>query len=179
LGGLLGQDHSVLLSRPGAKAMTQSRFHSPYHSLRPTRRALLWTVLGMCTLGNRPVRGESTPPFRILVHPDNPANSVSKDFATDVFLKRTTRWSDGETARPVDQRADTGVRRMFSESVLRRSVSAVKRYWQQRIFSGRDLPPPELDGDEAVVGYVLKHRGAIGYVSVGAKIDRAKAVSVQ
>ncbi len=98
---------------------------------------------------------------------------------TDVFLKRTTRWNDGETAHPVDQRADSSVRRSFSDSVLRRSVSAVKRYWQQRIFSGRDLPPPELENDDAVVGYVLKHRGAIGYVSGGAKLDRTKSVSVQ
>ncbi len=80
---------------------------------------------------------------------------------------------------PVDQRANSSVRQTFSEAVLRRSVSAVKRYWQQRIFSGRDLPPLEVDSDEAVVAYVLKHRGAIGYVSGGAKIDRTKVVSVQ
>jgi len=119
------------------------------------------------------------PGFRILVHPENPATSVSKDFVTDVFLKRLTRWHDGETAHPVDQRADSMVRKSFSDSVLRRSVAAVKRYWQQRIFSGRDLPPPEFDSDEAVVGYVLKHRGAIGYVSVSAKLDRTKTVTVQ
>jgi len=159
--------------------MTQSRVHSQPPAPLPTRRALLWFVLGLCTLGSRVAQGESTAPFRVLVHPDNPATSLSKDFVTDVFLKRTTRWSDGEAARPVDQRADTGARRTFSDSVLRRSVAAVKRYWQQRIFSGRDLPPPELDSDEAVVGYVLKHRGAIGYVSSGAKIDRTKVVSVQ
>jgi hypothetical protein len=55
----------------------------------------------------------------------------------------------------------------------------VKNYWQQRIFSGRDLPPPELDSDEAVVSYVLSHRGALGYVSGAAKLDKAKPVAVQ
>jgi ABC-type phosphate transport system substrate-binding protein len=159
--------------------MTQSRFHPRSSAARPTRRALLWSVLGLFTLGGRIAQGESKVPFRVLVHPDNPATSLSRDFVADVFLKRTTRWDDGEATRPVDQRADTGVRRTFSDSVLRRSVAAVKRYWQQRIFSGRDLPPPELDGDDAVVGYVLKHRGAVGYVSGAAKIDRTKAVSVQ
>jgi ABC-type phosphate transport system substrate-binding protein len=160
--------------------MTQSRTHSRLPTLRPTRRALLCSALALCTLGVRVANGKSsTSPFRILIHPENPVSSVHKDFVTDVFLKRITRWSDGEMARPVDQRAASNVRNGFSESVLRRSVAAVKRYWQQRIFSGRDLPPPELDDDEAVVRYVLKHRGAIGYVSTSAKIDRAKAVSVQ
>jgi len=140
---------------------------------------LLWSLLGLATFAGRATHAESVPPFRILIHPENPLASLNKDFVIDVFLKRTTRWHDGETAHPVDQRADAAVRQSFSDNVLRRSVSAIKRYWQQRIFSGRDLPPPELDGDEAVVGYVLKHRGAIGYVSSSAKIGRAKAVPVQ
>jgi len=154
--------------------MSSTRLEAP----RTTRRALLWSLFAFSAFGGR-ARAESTREFRILVHPDNPAVALSRDFMTDVFLKRTTRWPDGETAHPVDQRASAGVRESFSEGVLRRSVSAVKRYWQQRIFSGRDLPPPELESDEAVVAYVLKHRGAIGYVSSGAKLGRAKAVSLQ
>jgi ABC-type phosphate transport system substrate-binding protein len=97
----------------------------------------------------------------------------------DVFLKRTTRWNDGEAIRPVDQRPDSTARRRFSETILQRSVAAVKSYWQQRIFSGRDLPPPELDSDDAVVSYVTKHRGAVGYVSGTAKLERAKPVQIQ
>jgi len=158
--------------------MTQRRKSPQPCSPRPTRRALLWALLGVSAFGAR-ARAESPHDFRILVHPENPAGALSKEFVTDVFLKRATRWADGETVHPVDQRADAGVRQSFSDNVLRRSVSAVKRYWQQRIFSGRDLPPPELDGDDAVVAYVLRHRGAIGYVSGNAKIGNAKAVSLQ
>lgn len=115
----------------------------------------------------------------MLINPDNPLSSLSRDFVTDLFLKRATRWHDGETAHPVDQRADAKVRQSFSDHVLRRSVSAIKRFWQQRIFSGRELPPPELESDEAVVAYVLKHRGAIGYVTTSARLGLAKAVPIQ
>lgn len=159
--------------------MTRPRLHSRQLAPRPTRRALLWSLLGLCTFAGQAARAESTSEFRVLVNPENPVSSVSRDFITDVFLKRTTRWHDGETTHPVDQRADAAVRKSFSDAVLRRSVSAIKRYWQQRIFSGRDLPPPELENDEAVVGYVLKHRGAIGYVTSGAKLGRAKPVTIQ
>jgi len=159
--------------------MTRPRLHSRHHAPRPTRRALLWSLLGLCTFGAYAARAQSAPEFRVLVNPENPVSSLSRDFITDAFLKRTTRWHDGETARPVDQRADAAVRKSFSDSVLRRSVSAIKRYWQQRIFSGRDLPPPELESDDAVVAYVLKHRGAIGYVTTSAKLGRAKSVSIQ
>ena len=139
-------------------------------------------ALGCCAslaLARGTARADSTPAYRVIVHPDNPSTSVTRDFLIDAFLKRTTRWGDGETIRPVDQRSDSLVRRRFSESILQRSVAAVKSYWQQRIFSGRELPPPELDSDEAVVGYVLKHRGALGYVSGSAKLEQAKVVQIQ
>lgn len=158
--------------------MTQRRNFPEPCTPRPTRRALICALFGFGAFGGE-ARADSSPEFRILVHPENPVGALTKEFVTDVFLKRTTRWADGETVHPVDQRPSSSVRQAFSNSVLRRSVSAVKRYWQQRIFSGRDLPPPELDGDEAVVAYVLKHRGAIGYVSGNAKLGRAKAVSLQ
>jgi hypothetical protein len=58
-------------------------------------------------------------------------------------------------------------------------VTAIRSYWQQRIFSGRDVPPPELDLDEAVVSYVLAHRRGVGYVSATAKPREAKVVQIR
>ena len=119
------------------------------------------------------------PEFRVIVQRENPSSELTREFVSDAFLKRITRWSDGEALRPVDQSGASLVRRRFSERGLQRSVAAVKNYWQQRIFSGRDLPPPEVDSDDAVVDYVVKHRGALGYVSGTAKLDKVKAVVVQ
>ena len=58
-------------------------------------------------------------------------------------------------------------------------MAAISSYWAQRIFSGRDVPPPELDSDEAVIEYVLKNRGAVGYVSPSAKLERAKVLPIR
>jgi ABC-type phosphate transport system substrate-binding protein len=120
-----------------------------------------------------------TPVYQVIVHPDNPSVAVDHKFLQDAFLKKITAWPGGEGIRPVDLVPDSGIRRRFTESVLKRSVDAVRNYWQQRIFSGRDVPPPELDTDDAVVTYVLKHEGAIGYVSSGAGLRGAKALAVR
>lgn len=125
------------------------------------------------------VAGESTPAYEVIVNPGNPSTSVDRQFLADVFLKKTTEWPNGELIRPVDLPPNSPVRRHFSEDVMRRTVSEVKVFWQQRIFSGRGVPPPELDNDEEVVTYVLKHGGAVGYVSGRAAIGTAKVVSVQ
>jgi ABC-type phosphate transport system substrate-binding protein len=119
------------------------------------------------------------PPFQIVVHPRNPAALLSREFLNDAFLKKTTRWGDGEGIRPVDLEPRSATRQKFSEAVLKRSIAAVRSYWQQRIFSGRELPPPELDSDEAVLDYVLKNRGAVGYVSGHAKVADVKVIAVR
>jgi ABC-type phosphate transport system substrate-binding protein len=117
------------------------------------------------------------PAFRVIVHASNPARSISSGLLADLFLKKSTRWGNGEAARPLDQRPNSAVRRAFSQNVLKRTVTAVRSYWQQRIFSGRDVPPPEVDSDESVVNYVSSNPGAVGYVSPGAKLGSTKELT--
>jgi hypothetical protein len=109
--------------------------------------------------------------FVIIANAKNPVNFAEREFISDAFLKKVSRWDDGETLRPGDLSPSSPARRAFSTAVLRRSVAAVRSYWQQRIFSGRDVPPPELDSDESMLRYVAKYRGALGYVSSTTKLD--------
>jgi hypothetical protein len=121
---------------------------------------------------------DSIPDFRVIVHFDNPLKSADRVFLARAFMKEVSQWGDGETIHPVDLRSDSKAREKFSEAVVRRSVSAVRSYWQQRIFAGLGLPPPELDSDDEVVRYVLKYRGSVGYVSGRADLGKAKAITV-
>jgi len=146
---------------------------------RVARRGLLALVLAALGLDSAEARAEAeAPSYVVIVHPNNPHATASREFLAAAFLKKSTRWQNGEPIRPVDLRADSWVRRKFSEAVLRRSVPAVRNYWQQRIFSGRDVPPPEFDSDEAILQYVATHVGAVGYVSTRAQLKRARVLIV-
>lgn len=139
----------------------------------------LLTVSAIAAL-TAPVSGEPRPPvYEVIVNPGNSMTTVNRQLLADAFLKKTTEWPGGETVKPVDLPPGSPVRNRFSEEVIHRSVAEVKGYWQQRIFSGRDTPPPELDSDEEVVGYVMKHQGGVGYVSGGASIGGARIVGVR
>lgn len=152
----------------------------PWLLPRLQRRPVLAQLLLVAGAAWLPRRARAEPPgFRVVVHIKNPSSSLSRELLSDAFLKKTSRWGDGEVLQPVDQRGDVAVRRAFSGEVLKRSVAAVKMYWQQRIFSGRGVPPPELDGDAAVLAYVAGHRGAVGYVSDAAKLEQVKVVSIR
>ena len=122
---------------------------------------------------------ESEPAFLIVVHPQNPHDGVSRAFLADAFLKKRTDWKDGHRIAPVDQAPDAPVRRHFSKRVLKRSVAAVRAYWQRIIFSGRGVPPPELADETAVLTHVRKHRGAVGYISGSTEPRGVKVISIR
>ncbi len=145
--------------------------------MRITLSSLVLLLLLASDLGA--AESSSTPPYLVIVHPDNKHQSLDRKWVADAFLKKTTRWSGDVTIRPVDAKPASSSRQRFSKDILKRSVSSVKNYWQQLIFSGRGTPPPELDSDEAIVSYVLKHPGAIGYVSAAADLKGAKIVDVK
>src|SRR5262249_26268453 len=142
--------------------------------------AALLIALGLTLLAPRgAVYAQSGPVYVVIVHPSNPSTTVERKFVADAFLKKTTRWPHGEAIRPADLAADSPVRRRFTEDVHKRSVAEVRPYWQQIIFSGRDLPPPELGTDEEVVKFVLRYPGAIGYIAGGASLGGARAVVIR
>jgi len=119
------------------------------------------------------------PSMRVVVNEANPVSSLSRDELSDRFLKKVSSWADGTLVLPVDQAEDAAVRDTFTREILRKSSSAVRAYWQQRIFSGRDIPPLQKDDDAAVLAFVRRNRGAIGYVSAEAPLAGVKVVVVR
>ncbi len=148
-----------------------------------TRRTVLRAelgALGVCLLGAERAWGETPPAgFIVIVNAQNPVGALEREVLSQIFLKKLSRWEDGEIARPVDLPPDSPARRAFSNAVIGRSVAAVRHYWQQRIFSGRDVPPAELDSEAAVLRYVARYRGALGYVSPTANLAGLKRLSVR
>ncbi len=116
--------------------------------------------------------------FVLIVNPANPTRSVTEEFLTRAFFKRATRWEHGAPIHPVDQRLGSPIREAFSNDLLKRSPEAVRGYWLQRIFSGRDVPPLELDSDAAVIRYVMSAPGAVGYVAATTNPAPAKVLTV-
>jgi ABC-type phosphate transport system substrate-binding protein len=143
------------------------------------RWLLLHTLLALAALCAVVRADTPRPVYLVITNPSNPSTTVERQFLEDAFLKKTTRWSNDEVIRPADLVPTSPIRRRFSEEVLNRSVEAVKGYWQQRIFSGRDVPPPEFESDDDVVKYVLKYPGAVGYVAPNANLGGAKVLGLR
>jgi ABC-type phosphate transport system substrate-binding protein len=115
--------------------------------------------------------------FKVVVNPSNPVTSMSKDEVSRIFLKKSTKFPDGRSASPVDLPANSPVRDSFSKGVLGKPASAVDAYWQQQIFSGRDIPPPQKS-EAAALNFVRANENGIAYVSSGADTGGLKVITV-
>jgi hypothetical protein len=115
--------------------------------------------------------------FKVIVNNGVGVSSLSKKAASDLFMKKTLKWQNGASVVPVDQVAE--VREDFSKSIHGKSAAAVKSYWNQLVFSGRDVPPIEKTSDAEVIEFVRSTRGAIGYVSSTAAPDGVRVIEIE
>jgi ABC-type phosphate transport system substrate-binding protein len=108
--------------------------------------------------------------FVVVVNAANPVQSLSADQVSKYFLKKVGQWDGGQRVLPVELSETIATRQAFTQNIHRKPLSAVKSYWQQQVFSGRDVPPPVKSADTAVLEYVRANPGAIGYVSSAATL---------
>ena len=140
-----------------------------------TRRFLLISFFALAFTARL---AAADPAYRVIVNSSNPVTSVSKAVLSKMLLKTQTEWSNGNRVMPVDQKATSKVRDTISRAVHGRSAMAIKTWWNQQIFAGKGVPPPELISDAKVIAYVSANAGAIGYVSTETNTSDVKVVAV-
>lgn len=144
------------------------------------RRTLeLAFVAAAVGLGFAVAAANSAADYKVIVHPDNPVTELDRQFLRDAYLRKASGWRNGQTIRPIDLTTAFAVRGRFSQEVLRKTPAQLKSYWNQQIFSGKGVPPPETDSTAAVVSYVVANPGAVGYLPIEASSGGAKVVEVK
>jgi ABC-type phosphate transport system substrate-binding protein len=139
----------------------------------------IWLPLLALALGVSIATPAEDARFKIVVHPKNPISTIDRDLLRNMFLKKRVVWGNGETIRPIDLSSKFTVREQFTRKVLKKTPAQLKTYWNQQIFSGKGVPPPEASAPADVIKYVLAHPGAVGYVPVDVELDDVKVVEVK
>jgi len=140
------------------------------------RVIVVLSAVAVLTLWNASFTAEAASGYRVIVNRNASFTEISKDEVQKIMMKKTSKFSDGTKADPVDLDPESPVREAFSKDVLGRSTSGVKNFWQRQIFSGKDVPPPEVASDADVVAFVSSNPGGLGYVSEGAQLSGAVKV---
>lgn len=117
--------------------------------------------------------------FKIIVNKNNPVSTLSKTKVSQFFLKKDTEWDHGLKVLPVDQLESSYIRKQFSKDILGKSILSISAFWQNKIFTGRAVPPVIKASDNEVIAYVKINPGAIGYISSSISIGGVKVVNVE
>ncbi|HTI03847.1 MAG TPA: substrate-binding domain-containing protein [Gemmatimonadales bacterium] len=108
--------------------------------------------------------------YRIVVNATNPVARLTRDQVSKIFLRRINQWDNHQPVLPVDQAADSPVRRAFTKEIHGRTVASIQTWWQQQTFAGIGVAPPERASDIDVLDYVRRYPNAIGYVRAGVMV---------
>jgi len=140
-------------------------------------RRIRWALLALALLPAP--AGAQEVAYTLVVHGSNAVKSLTRDQVSRIFLRKITLWDNHKPVLPVDQSADAPVRRAFTKRVHQRTIAAVQTWWQQQTFAGVAVAPPERGSDAAVLDYIRKYRGAIGYIRSGVPLGpNVKAINV-
>ena len=99
----------------------------------------------------------------LVANPDVPVATLAPSDARRIFLLRQRFWPHGQHIAPVNLPAASPLRRDFSLKLLGRSVREMSEYWNEMYFHGTE-PPAVLESERAVLLYVARTPGAIGYI---------------
>ena len=129
-------------------------------------------------LAGWPSMGQAQTGFTLIVHPTNPVTTLRAAVVSKLFLRKQTKWPNGQPVEPVDQVESSPVRRKLSPAIHGMDVPGVKSFWQEVVFSGRGEPPPERTSDAAVIAYVRANPNAVGYIGETTPADSVKVITV-
>ncbi|CAM2822249.1 substrate-binding domain-containing protein [Rariglobus hedericola] len=113
-----------------------------------------------------------------IVNPQGADASLSADDLKAVLLGNKTKWDGGGliklavlTAGP----AHDSVMQTYAQ----RSADQFEKYWKKLVFTGKGFMPMQAADEAAMIEYVAKTPGALGYVSASAVTDRVKVLSIK
>ena len=142
------------------------------------KRLVRILVLAALGISAGRIHAEDSGAFKVIVNSSNPATQMTRLKLGEIFLKKEKRWPDGQPAVPVEPSFKSPVRQRFDQDIFGKSVMAISAYWQQMIFGGKGIPPPEKASDAEVVTFVRETPGAVGYVSSNADVSGVKVLPV-
>jgi len=111
----------------------------------------------------------------VIVAKNAPDISLNTATLRDIYLKKIFLDDHDREYIPLNLPADHVLRRAFSLALFNKGAQELQSYWNQRYFHGI-TPPYVLASPQAVVQFVAKTPGAIGYVMPCNLDDRVKQI---
>jgi ABC-type phosphate transport system substrate-binding protein len=132
---------------------------------------LILAFLTLVTLG----RGAE---YQIIVHPEVDAASLTKADAKNLLLGNKARWDNGVIVRLAVLSGGKTHDNVITE-LTSRTPDQFDKYWKKQVFTGKGVMPESAADDAAMLAYVAKTPGSLGYISSQTEASGVKILPIQ
>ena len=114
----------------------------------------------------------------VVANNSTPTDTMDDAMIKNVFLGKTTSWSDGSPIEFVTI-TDSTAHEAFLKTFVKKTPSQFSTYWKKMVFTGKGTTPKSFATESELVAYVAGHAGTVGYVSGAADVTAVKVVNQQ
>lgn len=112
----------------------------------------------------------------VIVGAKSDVPTLTTEQVASIYLGRTDKFPNGNTALLLDQSPGSSIRNNFYEKVTGKSEAQVKAAWARLVFSGKGTPPKEVSNSAEVKKMVGGNPNMIGYIEKSAVDSSVKVI---
>jgi|APLak6261672720_1056091.scaffolds.fasta_scaffold04308_2 ABC-type phosphate transport system substrate-binding protein len=116
--------------------------------------------------------------YQIIAHPGVDASSLTKADAKNLLLGNKARWDNGVIVRLAVLSGGKAHDDVITE-LTSRTPDQFDKYWKKQVFTGKGVMPESAADDAAMLAYVAKTPGSLGYISSQTEASGVKILPIQ
>lgn len=145
-----------------------------YKGITAALMMLLFAGIGTLALNDSALAaGEVT----LIVNEGVGLDSISAGDIKNIMLGKSKKWDDG-TKVVIGTLKKGDVHEAFTTSIAGKTGSQFKSTWKKLVITGKGIQPKSFADEVALMEYVAKTKGAVGYVSAGTSLSGVKELAV-
>jgi ABC-type phosphate transport system substrate-binding protein len=109
----------------------------------------------------------------IIANKELSISQLEKSDISAIYLLKKKHWENGEDIMPINLPATADARARFTAQVFDSTPEKLGSYWDKMLFKG-ETPPVTQNSEQAVVMFVERVKGAIGYVETKPQSSQIK-----
>ena len=141
--------------------------------MRPVKTFLIVAMAYTCVASSLPMAE-----IKIVANPGITISEISHEDLNRIFLMTKTSLPGTSHVEPVLEN-EGSVHETFLREYIGRTDAALMTYYRSLVFTGKVSIPKTFSSEAALIEYVAKTKGAIGYVSANANTSGVKTMTVK
>ncbi|MEI7839596.1 MAG: hypothetical protein WCJ11_03755 [Methylococcaceae bacterium] len=109
----------------------------------------------------------------IIANKDSPTVQLDKSDIAAIYLLKKKHWENGDDIMPINLPATADARTHFTAEIFDSTPEKLGSYWDKMLFKGEN-PPVTQNSEQAVIMFVERIKGAIGYVETKPQSSQIK-----